>query len=82
MIPFESLLVRGILVGIGTAVIYASLFFRWIPRAAMSTNLIKRFALNFFGGIGVGYAIVLALVFGTIYAGWVHSQDIIDSARP
>jgi hypothetical protein len=82
MAPFESLLVKGILVGIGTAVICASLFFRWIPHAAMSNSLIKRFALNFFGGIGVGYVIVLAVVLGTMYAGWVHSKHIIDAARP
>ena len=48
MIPFESLLVKGILVGIGAAVISVLLFFRWIPHAAMSINLIKRFAVKFF----------------------------------
>ena len=82
MIPFESLLVKGILVGIGAAVISALLFFRWLPHGAMSINLIKRFAVNFFGGMGIGYMIVLALVFGTIYAGWVHSKHVIDAARP
>ena len=83
MIPFESLLVKGILVGIGAAVISVFLFFRWIPHAAMSISLIKRFALNFLGGIGIGYVIVIALIFGAMYAGWVHSKHIIDAAaRP
>jgi hypothetical protein len=60
MIPFESLLV----VGIGAAVITVFLFFRWLLHAAMSINLIKRFAVNYFGGMGIGYMIVLALVLG------------------
>ena len=47
MIPFESLLVKGILLGIATAVISAGLFFRWIPHGSMTVNLIKRFAFNF-----------------------------------
>ena len=64
MIPFESLFVKGILVGIGTAIISVFLFLRWIPHAGMSISIIKRYAFNFFGGVGIGYVIVIAVVFG------------------
>ena len=82
MPSFESLLVKGILVGISGAIITVILFYRWTPHGAMTLNLIKRYAFNFLGGIGLGYVIILVVVVGVLYGHLIIYGTHVDVAKP
>jgi len=78
------MLLRGILSGLGIAVVSLFLFWRSMlaqmpaPSAgtAIEVRVIGRFAISFFGGIGIALAIVAAAIFGGGYAIMTHVRHL------
>jgi hypothetical protein len=82
----DAMMLRGFLLGICVALISVFLFFRWItaslglpPGTAISLDIrsLQHFAASFFGGMGIGFAVVLGLASGAVYGLWLHLQNVI-----
>jgi hypothetical protein len=79
------MMLRGFLLGICVALISVFLFFRWMtasfglpPGTAISIDIrgLDHFAASFFGGMGIGFAVVLGLASSAIYGFWLYAQHV------
>jgi hypothetical protein len=84
------MLLKGILLGIVASILSLFLFFRWMysafgvpPNTAISVDIrsLERLAVSFYGGIGIGFVIVLTLISGAIYGFWRYGQHIMQAGR-
>ncbi len=70
------MLLRGILIGFGVALVSIPLFLKWIPTqfppmsgpVAYSIETYRRLALSFFGGMGIGVGVAATVVIAGTYA--------------
>ena len=79
------MLLKGILLGIFTCIVSLFLFYRWMYSAmgftkdtSLDLRSLDRFAALFYGGIGIGFVIVLTLFSGVQYLAWRHGQHIVQ----
>jgi len=78
------MLLRGILLGTATAIISLILFGRGVAAqlpqnsgaVAIDIRSLKLLASSFFGGMGLGFGVVMALVIGAICGFWLYGQHI------
>jgi hypothetical protein len=85
------MLLKGILLGIVASILSLFLFYRWmysafgVPpnTAAISVDIrgLERLAISFYGGIGIGFVIVLMLYSGAMYAFWRYAQHVMQAGR-
>jgi hypothetical protein len=76
---------KGILLGVAAALISLFLFFRWMMASfglpagtAISIDIrsLDHLAVPFFGGMGIGFAVVLGLASSAIYGFWLYAQHV------
>jgi hypothetical protein len=84
------MLLKGILLGIVASILSLFFFVRWMysafgvaPHTAISVDLrsLPRLAVSFYGGIGIGFLIVLTLISGAIYGFFLYGQHITQASR-
>jgi hypothetical protein len=78
---------KGIMLGIVAAILSVILFFRAMSaifrphgeQIAIDPRIILQFAEKFFGGVGVGFGLVLAMLGGLSYGFWLYGQHLAKS---
>jgi hypothetical protein len=82
------MMLRGILLGIGLSAVSVFLFFRWSLAPfrrngpiSIDPRYFQSVAAPFFSGFGLGFFVVLGLVYGAIYAFWRYGQHIALHAQ-
>ena len=78
------MLLKGILLGIFTCIVSLFLFYRFMyctmgftKNTSLDLRGLDRLAASFYGGMGIGFLIVLTLFSGVQYLAWRHGQHIL-----
>ena len=65
----------GMVTALMSAVVYQVLFMNQYPNTGVSLAIQQRHAMYFFGGMGVGAVVMLALILGGVYLFFrLHTQ--------